>query len=405
MTLVTQAIGGGPADGDSSRLEISADGDYAVFQSDARDLVPDDGVTHGTEVFEANLVTGQITRVSVSATGGDPNGSSTLPSVSADGTYVAFVSDATDLTAAGSAAKNNVFVRNMTTGVTTQVSLGTSGQQPNGYSTRPSISADGSEIAFDSTATDLSTTPVTKGFTQVYLTDMETGTTTLESVNAEGDPGNADSLRAALSSDASNLVYVSDATNLTSVDTGGVRNVYELNLASGVTQLVSVGLNGEPADATSSRASVSDDGQFVSFESRADNLVAGITGHNYQVYLRDTVNNVTTLVSVNYHGKPGISSSTRPSISGTGQYIAFQANAPMSRDATNHERDIYIRDVVNNVTYLVDYGVGGAESNAASVRPSISDDGTQVIFASAASNLTSQGGNGYQQIYLATFSS
>jgi Tol biopolymer transport system component len=405
MTLVTQAIGGGPANGDSSRLQISADGNYAVFQSDARDLVADDGVTHGTEVFEANLATGQITRVSVSATGGDPNGSSTLPSVSADGTYVAFVSDATDLTEAGSAPKNNVFVRNMVTGVTTQVSLSTSGQQPNGYSTRPSISGDGTYIAFDSTATDLSTTPVAKGFTQVYLTDTETGTTTLESVNAEGDPGNADSLRAALSSDGSSLVYVSDATNLTSVDTGGLRNVYELDLATGETQLVSVGLNGAPANATSSRASVSTDGQYVSFESRADNLVAGTSNHQYQVYLRDTVNNVTTLVSVNFHGKPGNGSSTRPSVSGTGQYIAFQANSPMSRDATNHERDIYIRDVDNNVTYLVDYGVGGAESNAASVRPSISSDGTQVIFASSATNLTSQGGNGYQQIYLATFSS
>ena len=405
MSLVTQAVGGGPAIGDSSRLEISADGDYAVFQSDARDLVPDDGVKHGTEVFEANLVTGQITRVSVSATGGDPNGASTLPSVSADGTYVAFVSDATDLTEAGSAAKNNVFVRNMTTGVTTQVSLSTSGQQPNGYSTRPSISADGQYIAFDSTATDLSTTRVAKGFTQVYLTDTQTGTTTLESVNGEGDPGNADSLRPALSSDASNLVYVSDATNLTSVDTGGVRNVYERDLASGQTQLVSVNMTGGPADKGSTRASVSADGQFVSFESRADDLVAGITSHQYQVYLRDTVNNVTTLVSVNFHGKPGVGSSTRPSVSASGQYIAFQANAPMSRDATNHERDIYIRDVDDNVTYLVDYGAGGAESNAASIRPSISSDGTEVIFASSASNLAAQGGNGYQQIYVATFSS
>jgi len=408
VSLVSASDTGGLADGSSSRLQISGNGEFAVFDSSARDLVPGDGVTHGTEVFEANLETGAITRVSVNTAGGDQNGSSTLPSVSADGTYVAFVSSATNLVPGGSTGKNNVFLRNMSTGITTQVSLTPTGQQPAGFSTRPSISGDGNLIAFDSDALNLTSKRLPKsGYTQIYLKDMSTGTTTLESEGIDDSPGNGDSLRAAISSDGTHLAFVSDATNLTSNDNNGYRNVFERDLTENSTTLISVSDSGGdsngPSD-PSSRPSISADGQFVGFESRATDIVPGVSAQDYQAYLRDSVNDTTALVSVTPSDQPGDASSTRPSVSATGQYVAFESNAhDLVRKDRNHKRDVFVRDMVNGTTTLASVAIGGGGSNGLSLRPSISADGSEVLFASQGSDLVSQGGNGFQQIYLATF--
>lgn len=409
ISLVTMAYNGGLANGSSSRLQISGNGEFGVFDSDARNLVANDTVQHGTEVFEANLETGAITDVSVNTTGGAQNGSSTLPDVSSDGSEVAFVSSATNLVPGGSSGKNNVFVRDMLTGVTTQVSLTPSGGQPAGFSTRPSISADGQYIAFDSSARDLTQKVIPQtGFTQIFLKNMTTGVTTLESAATDGSPGNGDSLRAALSSDGTHLAFVSDALNLIPNDTSDYRNVFEVDLADNEISLVSASDTGGTDNGTSdpsSRPSINSDGQFVGFESKATDIVPGVATGDYQAYLRDTVNDTTALVSITPSAQPGDASSTRPSVSASGQYVAFESNAhdlvPKDR---NHKRDVFLRDMVNGTTTLVSVAIGGGGSNGLSLRPSISADGTEVLFASQGSDLVSEGGNGIQQIYLATFS-
>lgn len=410
ISLVSQSTSGGLGNGASSRLQISGDGDFAVFQSTARNLVSNDQVQHGTEVFEANLMTGAITDISVSPTGGAENGPSTLPSVSANGTYVAFASSASNLVPGGTTGDKNVFLRDMVTGVTTQVSLTPSGGQPQGASTRPSISANGQYITYDSNATDLVQPSIAKtGFTQIYLYNTATGVTTLESLGTNGQPGNGPSLRASISSDGTEVAFVSGATNLIPNDTSKYRNIFEIDLATGVISLVSVsdtgGASNGPSD-NSTRPSISSDGQYVGFESEATDVVPGVTNNDWQAYVRDTVNNTTTLVSVTPTGQPGDASSTRPAVNATGQYVAYESNAhdivPKDR---NHERDVFLRDTVNDTNTLVSVALGGdgAGSNGLSLRPSISASGSEILFASQGSNLVSQGGNGDQQIYLATF--
>lgn len=146
---------GGNPNGPSYLAEISANGRYVAFTSTASDLVPGDGGDLNPDVFARDLLARTTVKVSVDAAGGDANGSSVDPSISADGRYVAFASGASDLVAGDGNGKGDVFVRDLVAGTTVRVSADTAGMDANGSSGEPSISADGRYVAFSSAASDL----------------------------------------------------------------------------------------------------------------------------------------------------------------------------------------------------------------------------------------------------------
>src|SRR5262249_22544698 len=153
-TRVSTATGGGQGNGRSFVPTISADGRYVAFYSDASNLVSGD--TNGArDVFVRDLQTGETTRVSVSSSGAEADGDSFAPALSADGRYVAFASAATNLVAGDTNDANDVFVRDRQTNTTTRVSVGHEGSQANGGSDQPSLSGDGRLVAFTSTASNV----------------------------------------------------------------------------------------------------------------------------------------------------------------------------------------------------------------------------------------------------------
>jgi Tol biopolymer transport system component len=168
---------GGFADG------ISADGRYVAFQSFANNLVAGD--TNGAEdVFVRDRVTGTTMRVNVSSEGKQTHAFSSdlYPTISADGRYVAFSSDANDLVAGDKNGTTDGFVRDRVTGKTTRVSVSSEGKQGNDYSYISAISADGRYVAFSSNANDL-VTGDTNGIDDVFVRDRVTGKTTRVSVS------------------------------------------------------------------------------------------------------------------------------------------------------------------------------------------------------------------------------
>jgi len=161
---------------------ISADGRYVAFESFATNLVAGDNNGY-LDIFVRDRQTGQTTRVSVDNSGNQGNGHSSAPSISADGRNVAFQSDATNLVAGDTNGVYDIFVHDRQTGRTTRVSVNSSGIQGNAYSDQPSISADGRHVAFESLATNLAAGE-TNGATDVFVHDRQTGQTTRVSVGS-----------------------------------------------------------------------------------------------------------------------------------------------------------------------------------------------------------------------------
>jgi Tol biopolymer transport system component len=189
-TLVSVALGGGAANGISWVPSISADGRYVAFQSAATNLVPGDR-NHTADIFVRDLVAATTTRVSVDTDGGDPDDISSSATISSDGRYVSFASLATDLVAGDGNRKEDVFVRDMVAGTTTRVSVDTGGGDANDSSSDPSVSTSGRFVAFSSFASDL-VLGDQNFIPDVFVRDLMAGTTVRVSVDVDGgDPNNA----------------------------------------------------------------------------------------------------------------------------------------------------------------------------------------------------------------------
>lgn len=164
---------------------VSADGRFVAFSSEAADLVPGDG-NGVSDVFVRDLRTGRTTRVSVSSAGVAGDRASTFPSLSGDGRLVAFRSFADNLVGRDRNGVEDVFVHDRVAGTTERVSVGTSGQEANGPSLSVNISADGSAVAFSSTASNL-VPDDRNGVRDVFVRDRARRRTERVSVGAAGE--------------------------------------------------------------------------------------------------------------------------------------------------------------------------------------------------------------------------
>jgi Tol biopolymer transport system component len=380
---------------------ISADGRYVAFYSPASNLVSGD--TNGSvDIFVRDRQTGTTELVSVSSSGVQGNGSSYSPSISADGRYVAFYSLASNLVTADTNLYEDVFVRDRQAGTTERVSVSSAGAQGNSSSYTPSISADGRYVAFRSYATNLVSGNV-NGYSDIFVRDRQTGTTTRVSVANAGYEGNNDSSSPSISADGRYVAFASLASNLVSGagDTNGVEDIFVRDRQTGTTERVSVSSAGTQGNGASSSPSISADGRYVAFYSLASNLVSGDTNGTFDIFVRDRQTGTTELVSVSSSGVQGNSASSSPSISADGRYVAFYSPASnlVSGD-TNGSADIFVRDRQTGTTGLASVSSTGAQGNGASYTPTISADGRYVAFYSPASNLVSGDTNGSADIFV-----
>ena len=196
---------------------LAADGRFVAFGSDATNLVTGD-TNAVSDAFVYDRVTGTTERVSVSSAGAEANGTSFAPAISADGRFVAFPSEATNLVPGDTNGVTDVFVRDRLTGTTERVSVSSAGAEANGTSFAPAISADGRFVAFPSEATNL-VPGDTNGATDVFVRDRLTATTDRVSVDSAGAQANDRSDFPAISADGSVVAFVSTATNLVPDDT------------------------------------------------------------------------------------------------------------------------------------------------------------------------------------------
>ncbi|HZU34552.1 MAG TPA: hypothetical protein VFA18_01515, partial [Gemmataceae bacterium] len=403
------STGTGGGNYDSSNAVIAAGGRYVAFVSLASNLVAGSTPT-SFQVYRRDLQTQTTSLVSTNYQGGLPNGSSGVngwanpenPSLSADGRYVAFTSDATNLTATAPPIQPNVFVRDMTAGQTTQVSIANNGAEPNWYSEHPFISADGHSVGFFSYAWNLTSQTDSPNGEDLFVRNLTAGTTTLIDVTSDGKAAaNMQPTAPSITPDGSHVAFNSPSDALVTSDGDRSWDVFVRDLNAGTTTLVSyrdptlpsLTANGNsylPPVASHANA-ISADGRYVTFTSDASNLVPGDNNNNLDVFVGDRTTGAVTLVSVNQAGTgSGNSFSQRPAMSADGRYVAFDSLASdlTSISDTNSTSDVFVRDLQTGTTTLVTInGAGTAAADAGGTEPVLSPDGRYVLFRSDASDL------------------
>src|SRR5919106_517577 len=327
---VSVSSAGAEADSSSEMAAISADGRFVAFASLASNLVEND--TNGVaDVFVRDRFNGTTERVSVSSKGREGDGHSGIvgvagyPAISADGRFVAFPSEATKLVKKDRNGATDVFVHDRLTGTTERVSVSSAGDEANGFSEGPAISADGRFVAFHSNAENLvAGTP--SSFFQVFLRDRATGTTERITEDAGGDPGDRNSLLPAVSADGRFVAFETVAGNLIG-DGSHQGHILVRDRATGTFERASVDSAGNAGNDFSGRPDITDDGRFVAFDSIATNLVAGDTNNRDDIFVRDCQAGTTERVSVSSAGGEANGPSARAKIAAGGAAVAFQSNA------------------------------------------------------------------------------
>jgi Tol biopolymer transport system component len=399
-TTVRVSVGAGAVQsvgGDSYRPAVSADGRYVAFSSDATNLIAGD-TNARTDVFVRDVPAGTTTRVSVAGASTQVNDSSDIPTISADGRFVAFQSDATNLVAGDTNTETDVFVRDRQAATTTRVGVATAGTQPTGGSTFDAeISGDGRYVVFNSEATNL-VSGDTNATSDVFVRDRQTATTTRVSVAGAATQANSPSTEPSISADGRYVSFSSDATNLG----GPAGSVYRRDRTAGTTVLVTKSTAGANANQSSSGSAISGDGTVVAFESSATNLAASDHNTSSDVFARVVASNTTDTIS--RHGAfQGNGTARDVSMSLDGRYVAFSSDASdLVPGDNNGATDVFVRDTLNGTVQLVSTISGGSDSaNGASVSPAISSNGRYVAFSSTATNLSGLDENGtFSDIYV-----
>jgi Tol biopolymer transport system component len=395
--------------------KISSDGRFVAFESPDSSLVPNDH-NHDYDIFLRDLLSNTVEVVSAhdpalaSTSGAGPSSLSSL-SLSGDGRLLAFSSDADDLVVADANGFRDIFVRDLRFGTNDLVSISTNGLVSDGQSTEPSISGNGRYVAFTSTADNLADGD-TNHARDVFVRDLETGTTTLVSLNLAGTgPGNRESYSPSITADGRYVLFRSLATDLAPHTFGGSQNLFLRDLQLGTNYALTLG-----GVLTSS---LSPNGRFVSFANSAiclwdiasatlvysnvihnSGAVIGVSPDGQRIVYFDagSLKAVDLVSSSNWTINSSVYNLQHLGLRFTadGRFLAYHA-APSAPPL-----QIFLYDFEAGTNILISEafdgsGVGNSDSDS----PWITPDGRFVAYRSVASNLVAgAASNGQPNIFL-----
>jgi hypothetical protein len=464
-TLVSvNQTGTGGGNGDSFPTGISTNGQFALFESSASDLVPND-TNNASDIFVRDVISGTTTLVSINTAGGNANGTSRGSVMTPDGRYVAFTSAATNMVANDTNGIADVFVRDLQAGTTTLVSVGavTNSNPPTAFtavsSESPEITPDGRYVVFYSTATNLVPGVMTAG--EIYIHDLVAGNTIWASTNARAifnstiGGTNVVSCNYSISDDGQFVAFevctnpasgssargiilrYSTVTGLTDIintnasvqllsyelihdlamtpdgrfvvyvaGSSATNSIYCWDAQSGMNTLVSVSTdNSTPANGVNDSPVISANGQFVAFTSTGTNLVNNSLTGSCHIYVRDLQAGVTQLLDADTNGVGvGVDATTVPAMSADGSVVAFDT-ANLLPDNRRLVHDVFTRNVPSAVTTLI----SSANPALPSQMPdgisgftsfSVSSNGQFVAFYSDADNLVAGDTNGFRDVFV-----
>jgi probable HAF family extracellular repeat protein len=390
---------------DSAQGSISQNGSLVAFESAAPNLVAGD-TNARKDIFVRNRAAGWTTRVSLTQGGFQSNGDSWGARINAkDGRYVVFVSTASNLVTGDTNGKPDIFRRDRISNTTVRVSVDKNGGPANGASDAPQISGDGRFIAFQSTASDLTGDGASPfSFSRIFIRDMQTGTTEQVSVSTNGTPANNACGTPSLSNDGRYIAFTSDANNLSlppdgDFDTNLARDIFVRDRTLHKTFRASVASDGAQSNGASVLPRISGTGRFIAFTSSATNLVAGDTNARDDVFVRDIFNGSTVRASIGPNQIQPNASCVLAAVSASGRFILFNsaANNLVPHD-TNNAVDAFVYDAWTTRTVRASIGNADEQAGAGSTGTALTADGRTAVFHSAAGNLVT-GDAGFVDVF------
>ncbi len=328
-----------------------------------------------------------VALVSVSDDGGQSDGFASGAVVSGDGRYVAFETPGSSLVPGDTNDTYDVFLRDLEAGTTVRVSDGMDGAGGNGVSVAPSISDDGRYVTFISGADNLVVADANLQ-ADVFVWDRTTGTTVRAGMPAGGGEPNGSVQSASISGDGRHVAFTSGADNLVARDTNRKRDVFVWDRETDATTRINLSADGRQANRLSFDPSISDDGAVVAYQSRASNLAPGDRADRRDdIFVWDRATGSTTWESRSRSGKQPDDSSVAPSLSGDGRFLSFVSYAdnlvPGRRDG--RAEDVFVRDLRTGGLRRLPLPVSRS-TYAAADDASLSSDGRFVLYSLYASD-------------------
>ncbi|MCC7011631.1 MAG: calcium-binding protein [Planctomycetes bacterium] len=340
MSIRTSGV---QANAPSDHPNISANGACVAFDSQASNLIDNDS-NGQVDVFVRDLQAGVTDRVSLDSAGNQCTGDSSRPALSGDGRFVVFESVAPDLVLADTNGVSDIFLRDRLASTTIRVSVDSTGAQAIGQSNWATISADGQFVAFRSEAANL-VSGDTNAASDVFVRDLAGNSTQRVSVDSVGIQANAASFSPSISSSGRWVAFASHASNLTTGDTNAVTDVFVHDRLLASTQRASVDSFGGQSNGASDEPAMSGSGRFVAFTSVAANLVTSDGNQFADCFVHDLQTARTTRISIRSSSIEADGESGAPAIDSTGAFVAFQSEATnlISSSDDNDTTDVFIR--------------------------------------------------------------
>jgi hypothetical protein len=333
----------------STLSAMTPDARFVLFSSVAPNLVPDDG-NDSRDAFLRDRQEHTTEIVSLGASGQQGNSYSHAMHISPDGRFVVFSSEATNLVSGDTNELRDIFLRDREANTTELISVSSSGEQANWHSQTARVSADGRFVFFQSDASNLAPADTDDG-SDVFVRDRLAGTTELVSISSSGEKGNDLSYLDSITPDGQFVVFSTAASNLTPSDTNEESDVFLRDRLAGTTELISRNEEGAPGDSESSDGHITPDARWVAFESSAGNLAPGDPPYPTGVFLRDRVGGTAERFDFNSLGEP-LGDAVHPRLSDDARYVSFCTWEPggVSWD-TNGVYDTFVRDREGNPTF------------------------------------------------------
>jgi len=402
-------IEGFVGDNHSTRASLSENGRLVVFASRATRIVADD-TNRWWDVFLHDRSTGETTRVSLNVAGEEATGDSRRPTITPDGRFLTFTSKATNMLIPGSVSGSTaqVYIRDLERGVLKRVSNDMDGGPVNRQCDVTATTSNGRFIAYVSAAFDIVPDDTNGTFGRdVFVYDTQEQTT--ERVNVSSDGEQADGVTTwgwdviGISDNGRYVTFTSSAPNLVDDDTNEQPDIFLHDRAIGRTVRISVGPDGEQANDGSYRPQISADGRYITYQSRASNIVPNdANGNVADVFLHDRVTNETTVIALTDDGEQPDGSSFDLRTSPDARFVAFSSFATnYDPDHVPGELDVYVHDRQTGRTVLVSRrGIATPDSSDAN-EPAVSADGSAVVFTSGARDLVPHDINGFIDTFVA----
>lgn len=400
ISLVSVSEKGHQGNGPSYFSSISSDGRFVAFHSEASNLVAGDN-NNAPDIFVRDRRSGQTTRVSISSNGEEANGASQLNSISGDGRYVAFQSFARNLVEMDG-WQSHAYLHDRRDRQTSLVSVSSDGTPGNNHSAGGlDISGTGRFVTFSSAADNL-VVDDTNGESDVFVHDRVTGQTTRVSVSDGGVEGNDSSWTPSISGNGRYVAFHSAASNLIDNDNNRAADVFVHDRQIQQTTRVSIASNGaEGRWGGGADPSISSDGRFVVFSSDAHNLVENCNEAGHNIYRHDRIMRQTICITENdmdgIDENEGVRNRRNPSISRNGRYITYQSYLSLGGNRLGQSL-VYLYDHVTRQTTLISTSRnGGLPNGRTNHLPRISNTGRQIVFSSNSNDMLEEGGDVNQQ--------